>query len=893
MSKNKSGGGAFSAIVILATAFFVVIGAANAQTPQPAQTQPPLLDAASLLGTGGPAPIIEAIQVRGNQRIEAQTVGSYLPLQAGMPADPELLDLTLKTLYNTGLFADVSIEMQPNGALLINLEENPLVNQVLLEGNKRIKDDAITEEIQLAPRAIYTRAKVQSDVQRLIELYRAKGRFAATVTPKVTPLPQNRIDVIYEVDEGPKTGIAKVNFVGNDIYTDNELRGVILTKESRWWNIFTSNDNYDPDRLEFERELLRQHYGRNGYADFQVVSSVAELTPDRKDFFVTFKVDEGIKYTVGDVRVKTTLAKLNNDILARFVPIKEGQVFNSEKIEDSVETITFATGSSGYAFVDVNPRLTRHEDTKTIDLTFEVNEGPRVYVERINIKGNVRTLDKIIRREVRLAEGDPFNRVLVDRSKSRVQSLGFFSAVEIEEKPGSAPDRTELDVSVEEQSTGSFSVGVGVSSTENFIVDLSVEERNLLGRGQLLRFRVQTSSRTRQVDIRFTQPYFLDRNLSAGGSLFNQRTNFIEAGFIRNRTGFGVNTGFQISEFGRAGLNYLFTFDDVFLEPTNPFNLTTLASGEGVGPLTQEEIDLLAIPGTEAVFSPFVNTLGQQTGTTTSVFRCNVLPTTVGSNGGAINPTCLDAGEFVTSLLGASVSFNKLNNPIRPSNGWQARLSLGVAGLGGNVNYYQGETSFAVFRPLPFGFVGALRGRAGYIQGFAGDNVRLSDRFFEGAATFRGFEVAGVGPRFIFSAPNQAVVGGAPQPTLDNDGQIFGQALGGRAYAIGTFEIQLPLPLPPEYGIRASLFTDFGSVGILDDSLTEFNNVPGALLDTDGDGIGDLAPIQDEFSLRVTAGISIGWNSPFGPIRFDIAEIIRQEIFDETEAFRFSAGTNF
>lgn len=642
MGLNLLGGRVQHILLVIAAALLSLTAVQNvlAQTAPAAAT--PQNDIGNLLFADEPAPIIQGVSVRGNQRIEAETVGSYLPLQAGMPAEQELLDLTLKTLFNTGLFSDVKVQMQPNGTLLIDIQENPIVNRVIFEGNRRLKDDAITEEIQLAPRAIYTRAKIQSDVQRMIELYRAKGRFAATVTPKVTPLEQNRVDVIYEIDEGPRTGVAKVNFVGNEVFTDNQLRGVVLTKESRWWRFFTSNDNYDPDRLEYERELLRQHYGRNGYADFSVVSATAELTPDRKDFFITFTVDEGPQYTVGEVRVKTTLAKLDNEVLERFVPIREGQIFDGERMEKAVESITFATGATGYAFVDVNPRLTRHPATKTIDITFEVNEGPRVYVERINIKGNVRTLDKIIRREVRLAEGDAFNRVLVDRSRARVRSLGYFQEVEIEESPGSAPDRTVLDVSVQEQSTGSFSVGVGVSSTENFIVDLSIEERNLMGRGQFLRFRVQASSRTRQVDLRFTQPYFLDRNLSAGGSIFNQRTNFREAGFIRNRIGFGLNAGFQVSEFGRGGLNYLLTYDDVQLGIRSPSQ-----------PLGADPFDLVIASANPDVITADSN--GNQFTDVNGDPIQFVQAQTCDFIFEELTPSCDSDGEFLTSLVGASI----------------------------------------------------------------------------------------------------------------------------------------------------------------------------------------------------------------------------------------------
>lgn len=862
MSSYKSGGGALRAGMILAALMAVFGAPAFAQAPAAGDV------AARALMQSAPAPIITGVAVRGNQRIEAETVASYLPLQPGMPAEEELLDLTLKTLFRTGLFSDVKLSMMPDDTLLIEVTENPIVNQVIFEGNRRVKKDKITEEIELAPRTVYTRAKVQSDVQKIIEMYRAKGRFAATVTPKVTPLEQNRIDVIFEVDEGPKTGVAKVNFIGNKVFTDNELRGVILTKESRWWRFFTNYDNYDPDRLEYERQLLREHYGSNGYADFQVVSAVAELTPDRKDFFITFTVDEGPQYRVGDVRVKTTLAKLDGDVLEAYVPFREGQVFDSERIEKATEALTFATGSAGYAFVGVNPRLVRHAETNTMDITFEVNEGPRVYIDRINIKGNTRTLDKVIRREISLAEGDAFNRVLVDRSKARVRALGYFKEVNIEERPGSAPDRTELDVTVEEQSTGSLSLGVGISSTENFIVDVSIEERNLMGRGQFLRFRVQASSRTRQVDLRFTQPYFLDRNLAAGGSIFNQRTNFRESGFVRDRYGFGVNAGFQISTFGRGGLSYTLARDKVQIDSTTT---RTIAGDEDpLSILVPGAAPISVTPAVDINGDPILDENDLQAQYVTADF-CDVVLL-------SITPTCESRGTFVTSLLGASLNFDTRDDPITPRRGWRAGVAVSLAGLGGDVKYYQTELSGAWYHPIVGDFIGALKGRAGYIDGYGGQGVRLSDRFFEGASSFRGFEVAGIGPRFISTV---------------RDGQLLGQSIGAKAYAIGSAEILLPLPLPKEYGIRASLFTDFGTVGMLDDSTKALNDNLSFYVDTDGDGIGDYAPIQDDLSLRATAGVSVSWDSPFGPVRFDFAKILRKEEYDQTEGFRFSAGTNF
>ncbi|MEZ5928808.1 MAG: outer membrane protein assembly factor BamA [Parvularculaceae bacterium] len=849
MSVLRSWGGAIRVLVSFAAAFAAVDGAASAQSA--AAAQPAVAHVEQ-------APIIQSIVVRGNQRIEADTIASYLVVHAGDRADEQLLDLGLKTLFNTGLFSDVKLEMQEGDVLLIDVKENPIVNRVILDGNKRVKEDKLTKEIQLTARGVFTRAKVQADVQRIIEVYRRSGRFAASVTPKVTPLEQNRVDVIYEIDEGPKTGVAKINFVGNREFTSAELRGVIVTKQSRWWKFFSSNSNYDPDRLEYDRELLRQEYARHGYADFQVVSAVAELTPDRKNFFITFTVDEGPKYTVGEVRVKTSLAKLDERVLENFVPIKPGQTFDGDKVEKAVESITFATGATGYAFVDVNPRLDRNVETKTVDITFQVNEGPRVYVERVNIKGNTRTLDKVIRREVRIAEGDAFNRVLVDRSRSRIRALGYFGEVNIEEKPGSAPDRTELDVSVEERSTGSFSVGVGVSSTENFIVDFSIEERNLMGRGQFLRFRTQVSSRTRQVDIRFTQPYFLDRNLAAGFSIFNQRTDYKESGFVRDRIGFGLNAGFQISEYGRGNLQYLFTRDNVQID--TPANVPV--------PLG-DDLGLYFLPGVTPTL------VGEQP--TYELYQssfCNVIAN-------QLTPTCESQGKFITSLVGYTISFDKRDDPIDTTRGWRASFGQSVAGLGGDVNYWRTELSGAYYHPLIGKFVGALKMRAGYIDGYGGDTVRLSDRFFEGASTFRGFEVAGVGPRYI-----QRGAG------LNSNGEIVSQSIGGKIYAIGSAEVLLPLPLPKEYGIRTSAFADFGTVGLVDEQTKALNEDLNFWVDPEGDGI-FIKPVQDDLSLRLSAGVTVSWDSPFGPVRFDFANVFIKEDYDRVESFRFSAGTSF
>lgn len=848
---------------------------------------------ASAQSQGG-APVVKRVQVAGNQRIEADTIRSYLVIRPGAALDQQSLDTALKTLFATGLFEDVNITYD-NGVLLVSVQENPIVNRVIFDGNKRTKGDKFTEEIQLAPRIVYTKAKVQSDLQRIIEVYRRTGRFAATVTPKIVRLAQNRVDVVFEIDEGPVTGVAKINFTGNTSFTSRQLRDVVLTAESRWFNFFESNDNYDPDRLEFDRELLRQYYTKIGYADFQVVSAIAELTPDRENFFINFQVEEGEKYTFGKITVKTSLDKVNGKFLERSLPTRTGEIFNSELIEKATESITFATGITGYAFVDVNPRLKRNPDNQTVDITFEVNEGPRVYVERINIGGNTRTLDTVVRREMRVVEGDAFNRVLIDRSRQRVNGLGFFGDVEIIESAGSAPDRTVLDVKVTEQSTGSFSVGAGISSTDNFIANVSIAERNLLGKGQFLQLDLRASTRSQTANLRFREPYFLDRNLAAGFDVFNSRLNFEESGFIRESVGGGLNLGFPVSEFGRLGLNYIlkndnvqidFNDSDVIASNIDPFT-GTLVRGANftqtpllqVNPSTGQPLldeNGNNVPVVDANGNPLVGI---------SANFCDFQENQIDSN-------CESRGEFLTSGLGYTLSFNKLNNPFVPTRGWRLAVTQSLAGLGGDVFNVKSQVQTAYYRPLPFKIIGALKLDVGYVSGFNDDTVRIQDRFFRGAASFRGFEIAGVGPRRV----------------RDFNAQLRDQALGARGYAVGSVEALLPLPLPESFGIRASLFSDFGTVGLLDDSTKALNNsflgggcsgfLPGSsanpsfCVDFDGDGIFDK-PVQDDLSIRAAAGLSIKWRSPFGPVQIDISEAFLKEEYDRTESFRFSAGGQF
>lgn len=734
--------------------------------------------------------VISSIVVEGNQRIEAETVRSYMAFKQGDVYDDEKVDQSLKTLFGTGLFADVTIRREGN-RLIVAIAENPVINRVAFEGNSAVNDEALETEVQLKPRTIYTRAKVQGDVQRIVDVMRRSGRFSATVEPKVIQLPQNRVDLVFEIDEGPVTKIGGINFIGNQEFSDGRLREIIATAESAWWKFLSSADNYDPDRLAFDRELLRRHYLSEGFADFQVVSAVADLSRDGEEFFITFTVEEGEQYTFGPSEVTTELDKLDVEKLNSLILTVEGDTYDAGLIDKTVDALTFEAGTKGYAFSEVRPRVRRDKETLIAAVTYRITEGPRAYVERININGNLRTLDRVIRREMRMAEGDAFNRVLLERSERSIRALGFFAAVEVTEEPGSASDQTVINVTVQEQSTGELSLGFGFSSADSALADISLTERNFMGKGQLLRLRLALSGTSQQIDLRFTEPYFLGRDLVAGVDIFGVENDFQdESGFDERVTGFGFRFGFPLSENGRILTRYALRREEIT-------NLTTAA-------------------------------------------RAFIQPR-----------------DEIKSSVGYTYYLDRRNDPIEPTGGWDLEIDQEFAGVGGSVRYVRNEIIARTYYEITEEFLASLRLKAGSIEGI-GQDVNISDRFFIGGSDFRGFERSGVGPRDLVS---------------DN-------ALGAQAYAVASAEITFPNFLPEALDITTSLFSDVGVVGTADQ-----NNV---FL-----GAAPLVNVEDDLTPRVTAGISIYWQSPFGPVRVDLSQAIQKEDYDKTESFRFSAGTRF
>ena len=629
----------------------------------------------SVLGGGPLAQGLEnrlrEVRVEGAQRVEADTVRSYIGMRPGDTVTPAALDKALKALFATGLFADVNIR-QDGRDVTVRIVENPIINRLAFEGNRRITDETLTDEVKLRPRIVFTRARVQSDLQRVMDLYRRSGRFSATVVPKVIQLPQNRVDLVFEINEGELTEIRKIAFVGNKEFDDGDLREVVQTRESAWYRFLTSDDTYDPDRLTFDRELLRRHYLANGYADFRVVSAVAELTPDSKAFFVTFTVEEGARYKIGKVDFITALRNLDVEKLREGQTIVPGDWYNADEVEAMIGKLTDAVGVFGYAFVDIRPRVRRDRKTRLIDVAFVIQEGPRVFVETVKISGNVRTLDKVIRREILLVEGDAFNTSQLRRSRRRIRNLGFFERVEIENKAGSSPDKTVIDVLLKEKSTGEISFGAGFSSSAGVVGDAGISERNLLGRGQELELRVQLGERQQEIDLSFTEPYFLGKNLSAGVDVFRTTRDLqSESSFDRETLGFALRSGYRITEPLSQVWKYTLREDKIADIPTD-------AS--------------LAIKEQE--------------------------------------------GDLITSSIGQTLRYDKRDSRFDPTDGYFVELQNTLAGFGGDSQYLRNEVKGATYHELYDSWVLNIGAGVGYIVGIGdniriidrfflgGDNLR-------------------------------------------------------------------------------------------------------------------------------------------------------------------------
>lgn len=757
----------------------------------------------SALVSTAQAQSISQIVVEGNQRVETDTVLSYMQVQPGDPFNTERIDDSVKALFRTGLFSDVQM-FQDGSRLLVRVEENPLINRVNFEGNSEVKDKDLAKEVELRERTMFTRSRVQSDVQRIIALYRRTGYYSVKVSPKVIRLPQNRVDLVFEITEGVETTVKSVDFVGNTSFSDSDLKSVIGTAEHRWWKFFSRNDTYDADRVEYDKELLRRYYLKNGFADIKVIAADASLTDDGESFVIVFTVEEGPRYQVADVVVNVGQATLDPELLREGVKTGVGDHYDASLVDKTVENLTLEAARQGFVFAKVNPQIDRNEGQDSLNISYNIVEGPRTYIERIDIVGNLRTEDEVIRRELRLFEGDAFNRVLIDRARRRLTSLDYFEKIDFREDPGSAGDRIVLIVEVVEKSTGSINFSIGYSTTETVVGSVSLQERNFLGKGHNVKLNTSASFRRQQIDLSYTVPYFMGLPISAGVDVFATRTDNRKTSSYRSeQIGGALRTGFNLDEYSSLSLKYGIVYREI------------------------EGID-----------------------------KDNASPAVIDSEGSSLK-----------SFVGATYTWDNLDSPVRPTNGFRGQIETEVAGLGGDVYTASVEGHGWYFLPVyEESIILKLEANAGHIESLNSDKVPLQDRFYKGSDTFRGFAASGVGPR---------------QGANDGDRD----AIGGQTYAIGTVEVTFPVGLPEEWGIEGAVFSDFGTVfGTEEKSLSE------------GEGsckTGKGCTVFDTMAFRAAVGAGVIWQSPFGPLRFEAAYPLAKAKYDETEFFRFSIGTRF
>ena len=793
------------------------------------------------------------IDVQGNRRVEAATIRSYFKPGPGGRLGAFEIDEAYKTLYGTGLFQDVNIR-QAGGRIVVTVVENPVINRIQFEGNRRVKDEQLKPEIQSKERGTLSRGVVQSDVQRIVEVYRRSGRYDVTVVPKIIDLPNGRVDLVFEITEGDKTTILGIEFVGNRAYSSWRLKDVVRTTQTNILSFLQSTNIYDQDRLEADRELLRRFYLKNGYIDVRIVAAAAEFDPGRNGFVVTFTIEEGEQYRVGTVDVRSNVRAIDPGLMRSRIRTSPGDVYNAEALEKSVEEMTIEAARQGYAFALVRPRADRDYQARRVNLIYTIDDGQRVYIEQINVRGNTRTRDYVIRREFDVAEGDPYNRALINRAERRLRNLGYFKEVKIATDPGSSPDRVIINVQVEEQSTGEFSVGGGYSTADGFLAEVSIGERNLLGYGLYAKASVQYGQNSSGYSVSFVEPYLLGYRVALGVDIFSRlqkATNFVS--YESRTTGGGLRFGFTLREDLSLQLRYSIYSQKIEL-PQHLRNCNNLIpnSATGLYPTSVTGIDPnTGLPWVDpATGLPFAQNCYHDGEASLAVRRE------------------LAQGQVITSLVGYDLAYNTLDNNRNPTSGLLAVLKQDFAGVGGDVQYIRTTADIrSYYEPLQ-DVIGVFRLQAGYIHGWGSDGLRMLDHFQMGPNLVRGFAPSGIGPRDLTIGTTQ-------------------DALGGSMYWGTSVEFQTPLFFAPkEVGIKLAVFADAGSLWNYRGPTSWLPPVPNATGEV-------LTPSSNSMFVNSSVGVGLLWASPFGPLRFDLAYPITKQSFDRTQIFRFSGGATF
>jgi outer membrane protein insertion porin family len=817
---------------------------------------------AVLVSSPAAAQTVQSIVVEGNRRVEVETIRSYFKPGPGGHLDQGAIDDGLKALIETGLFQDVRIN-RAGGRLVVTVVENPVIGRVAFEGNKKIKDEQLTVEVQSKARGTFSRAMVQSDTLRIAEIYRRSGRYDVHVTPEIIEQPNNRVDLVFTIQEGAKTGVKSIEFIGNSAYSSYRLRDVIKTHESNLLSFLGNNDIYDPDRVEADRDLIRRFYLKHGFADVQVVAALTEYDPEKKGFNVTFKIEEGQQYRVGSVDFRSTIPNFDARSLNAYSRVSVGSVYNVESVEKSVEEMQIEASRRGYAFAVVRPAGDRNFDAHTVSVVFNIDEGPRTYIERINIRGNTRTRDYVIRREFDISEGDAYNRALVDRAERRLKNLDFFKNVKITTEPGSSSDRVILVVDLEEKSTGDFSVSGGYSTTDGALAEVSVSERNLLGRGLFAKASVTYGQYARGYSLSFVEPYLLDYRVALGLDLY-QRTQLSNSyiSYGTKTLGFSPRLGFSLREDLALQVRYSIYRQEITL----PYYLTNCNNtfGSGFNPS----------PAFAATQTPPLDL------TSTGGLGCY-------SDGEASLPVRKELynGKTLTSALGYTLTYNTLDNNKNPTDGLLIDFKQDFAGVGGDVSYLKTAFDAKYYQSLVSDLVGLVRVQGGMLNKWGSTELRMLDHFQMGPNLVRGFAPNGIGPRDL-----------NPYGTQD--------AIGGTKYWGASLELQMPFWfLPKEVGLKGAVYADAGGLfdyqgpttWTLTNELTTTRNsgcIPSTVTPPTAGTCTGL--VYDNGNVvRSSVGVGLIWASPFGPLRFDYAVPLTKGKYDRVQEFRFGGGTTF
>ena len=726
--------------------------------------------------------VINNIDINGLQRVEKETALSYAGIATNKQVSTEELNEALKRLYDTGLFSDISFDTK-GSTLVITVKENPVIGILAFDGNDKIDDKILESEIQSSSRSVFSKAKVQQDVQRILDVYKRAGRYGVSVEPKIIQKSENRVDLIFEIEEGPEAKIDTINFIGNKHYTGKDLQGEIMSKESRWYRLFSSAENFDREKMNYDQELLRRFYNRHGYADFAVISAIAELSRDKTSFILTFTIDEGKRYKINDIQIKSSVSDIDANQWYKYVTFKTGSWYNSDEIEKTVNALTEELSRKGFVFVEVVPNIYKDRETGKLSVVFDIKENAKVFVNRINISGNSRTLDEVIRREFRISEGNVFNAAKIRESKRNVERLNYFSKVDIETERVDY-DKADLNVNVEEKSTGYFNVGVGYSTVNGALIRAGITENNFLGKGQQVSLNAGVSQRSTDYSFSFTEPYFLDRRLSAGTDLFYQTEDY------QDESNYDMDTmGARL----RFGWNYT---DDLSQYIRYTLKQDKIKNVSSASKYIQEE-----------------------------------------------------EGDAIDSVIGQTIVYDKRDNVLKPREGYYLSFGNDISGLGGDDKYLKFDARAYKFYTLSDYYTFKFFINGGYVVGYGGEDVRLSQRYFLGGNSMRGFETGGISAR----------------------DKVTKDALGGNWMLYGGAELMFPLGLD-ELGIRGRTFVDIGTTGKPD-------NI-------------DTSDVDYSSSPRVAVGFGFEWTSPMGKIDIDFGIPVVKKDYDETEVFRLNFGTS-